>query len=129
MDFTAAYTQGMLEEDIFLAGIDKVEVPDGKVIKLNRSLEGLKQSERVWNKHISKAMKEFGLLPIKADNSVFVSRDKMLIIALYVDDLLIFSSDTIRTRELKDYLLKSFKVRERHGKRLINFEYKYYTRS
>lgn len=50
MDFTAAYTQGTLEEDIFLAGIEEVEVPDGKVIKLNRSLEGLKQLGRVWNK-------------------------------------------------------------------------------
>lgn len=40
MDFTSAYTQGLLEEEIFLAGIDGVEVPDGNVIKLNKSLEG-----------------------------------------------------------------------------------------
>lgn len=50
-------------------------------------------------------MKNFGLSPIKADSSVFTSSDKTLIIALYVDDLLIFSSESKRIRELKDYLL------------------------
>ena len=44
MDFTSAFTQGMLEEDIYLAGAHGVEIPKGKVLKLNRSLEGLKQS-------------------------------------------------------------------------------------
>ena len=112
MDFTAAYTQGLLEEDIYLAGIDGVEVPDGKVIKLDKSLEGLKQSGRVWNKHISKAFKEFGLLPIPADSCVFVSSDKILIIALYVDDLIIFSSDKSRINDFKGYLLSQFKVRD-----------------
>ena len=78
MDFTAAYTQGQLKEEIFLAGIDGIEVPNNRVIKLNKSLEGLKQSGRVWNKCISKAFKEFGLFPIVADTSVFVSSDKKI---------------------------------------------------
>lgn len=35
VDFTTVFTQGLLKEDIFLAGIDGVEVLDIKVIKLN----------------------------------------------------------------------------------------------
>lgn len=112
MDFTSAYTQGILEEDIYLAGIDGVEVPDGMVLKLNRSLEGLKQSGRVWNKCISQAFKDFELRPIPADSSVFVTNDKELIVALYVDDLIIFSSNMKRITELKAYLLSRFNVRD-----------------
>lgn len=112
MDFTLAYTQGILEDDIYLSGIDGVKVPEGKVLKLNRSLEGLKQSGRVWNKCISKAFKEFGLFQILADTCVFVSGDKELIVALYVDDLLIFSKSIERIKELKTYLQSNFKVRD-----------------
>lgn len=112
MDFTSAFTQGPLEEDIYLLGINGVEVPQGKVLKLNRSLEGLKQSGRVWNRYISKSFKTFGLIAIPADSSVFVSQDKKLIVALYVDDMLIFSSDMHRIDELKNYLLKNFRVRD-----------------
>ncbi|RKF55095.1 Retrovirus-related Pol polyprotein from transposon TNT 1-94, partial [Golovinomyces cichoracearum] len=88
------------------------DVSEGKVLKLNRSLEGLKQSGRVWNRCISKSFKDFGLLPTLADTSVFVSKDKALIVALYVDDLLIFSSDPTRIKELKNYLLDRFRVRD-----------------
>ena len=112
MDFTAAYTQCQLEEDIFLGGIDGLEVPTGHVIKLNRSLEGLRQSGRVWNKNISKAFKDFGLSAIAADNCVFVSNDKLLIVALYVDDLLIFSSNQNQIRDFKIYLTTHFRVRD-----------------
>ena len=112
MDFKSAFTQGLLKENIYLAGVDGFEVPEGKVLKLNRSLEGLKQSGRVWNKCITKYFKEFGLLPIKSDSSVYASRDKVLIVALYADDLLIFSSNLKRTQELKYSLLTNFKIRD-----------------
>lgn len=68
MDFTSAFTQGIIEEDIFLKGIDGIELPVDKVLKLNRSLEGLKQSGRVWYNCISNSLKDFGLSPILADN-------------------------------------------------------------
>ena len=112
MDFTSAFTQGIIEEDIFLAGIDGIELPANKVLKLNRSLEGLKQSGRVWYNCISNSFKEFGLSPIFADNCVFVSNDKCLIVALHVDDFLIFSSNMNRITELKSCLLNRFKVRD-----------------
>ena len=94
-------------------------MPKGKVIKLNRSLEGLKQSERVLNKYVSMAFKDFGLLPIMADSSVFISKDKLLILALYIDDLLIFSPSLERIREFKIFLLTNFKVRDMGNAALI----------
>ena len=30
MDFTSAFTQGVIEEDIYLTGIDGIEIPEGK---------------------------------------------------------------------------------------------------
>ena len=41
-----------------------------------------------------------------------MSSDKELIVALYVDDLLIFSKNNERIKKLKAYLLSKFKVRD-----------------
>ena len=112
MDFTSAFTQGLLEENIYLTGVDGIELSQNKVLKLNRSLEGLKKSGRVWNRCISKSFKNFGLSTTLADSSVFVSHDKSLIVALYIDDLLIFSSSTTRISELKTNLLAQFRVKD-----------------
>lgn len=57
-------------------------------------------------------MKGSGLSPEEANLSFLISRDKIVITASYVDDLLIFSSKNIRNRELKGYLLKNFKFRD-----------------
>lgn len=110
MDFTSAFTQGVNEEDIFLAGVDGADIPENKVMKLKRSLEGLKQSGRVWNSCRSNSFKEVGLSPVQADSCVFVNNDKQIIVVLYVDEV-IFSSDLRRIEEFKKYLLTNFKVR------------------
>ncbi|KAK9694649.1 Reverse transcriptase (RNA-dependent DNA polymerase) [Popillia japonica] len=56
---------------------------------------GLKQSERSWNKKLNIIPKEMGLLQSKADQCIFhkMNGTRRLIIAVYVDDLLILSSD------------------------------------
>jgi hypothetical protein len=61
-------------------------------LRLIKGIPGLKQSGRVWNKRITDFFEEYGLRSLLADHSVFTNKDRTLIIALYVDNLLLFSS-------------------------------------
>lgn len=44
----------------------------GKILKLNRSLYGLKQAGRVWNEQIEKTLLSIGYTPCKTDSCVYV---------------------------------------------------------
>lgn len=98
IDVECAYLNSKLDEDIFMEQPEYFEI-EGKsrkqyVCKLNRSIYGLKQSGRMWFKHITKILKSLGLKPCLSDPCVFVSKNKDLIVAVYVDDILIFGMQT-----------------------------------
>ena len=112
MDVVSAYLLGELEEDAFLKPPKGLEVPDGKVLKLKRGMPGLKQSGRVWNKTITAFFEKFGLYSIPADQSVFVNEDRSLIVALYVDDLVILAPTVEEMQPLKQALKDRFEMKD-----------------
>ena len=68
----------------------------GKIIRLNRSLYGLKQSGRQWAGLLVETVVEFGMEQSRADPCVFrmVMDGKVeLIMAVHVDDIVIARSD------------------------------------
>ena len=64
---------------------------DGKVLKLNKTLYGLKQSPRTFWKYLTKAMQDSGMQVSKLDPCLFVGKDVICI--CYVDDLLFWATD------------------------------------
>ncbi|KAL7450492.1 hypothetical protein ACHAWC_005220 [Mediolabrus comicus] len=82
------------------APIDKEEVymempqgfkQDGKVLRLKRSLYGLRQAPRNFFMYLSEKMNECGLKSSKHDQCLFIG-DKVIAVA-YVDDLLFWAKD------------------------------------
>jgi len=82
-----------------------MKIPDGlkinndeedHILKLEKSLYGLKQASRCWNKTFSKFLCNFELKKSQADPCVFSGRvnGSMVILALYVDDGLIISKSS-----------------------------------
>ena len=58
MDVTTAFIYAKLEEEVYLEipeGMLETEMP-GKVLRLLKALYGFKQSSRMWNLHIDKAL-------------------------------------------------------------------------
>ena len=64
----------------------------GMILELRKSLYGLRQSANLWHRKISQFLKTIGFKPITADPCVFINK-RGLIIALYVDDIIIFGKD------------------------------------
>ncbi|SGY28692.1 BQ5605_C085g13002 [Microbotryum silenes-dioicae] len=66
------------------------------VLRLRRSIYGLKQAGRIWNRHIDALLRDLGYTATGTDHCVYSrldDRQRPHYIALYVDDLLMISPD------------------------------------
>jgi hypothetical protein len=84
------------------------------VCKLLKSLYGIKQASRIWHLLVKKILLKFGFIQYHADYCIFiyVKDDKIIIISLYVDDILMFSCHIILIDEIKALLSKNFKIKD-----------------
>ena len=111
MDVTTAFLHGDLEEEIYMVPPEGMEVK-GKVWKLERSLYGLKQAPRCWNKKIDQFLVAEGFYRNTTDYATYSKgkREKQVILALYVDDLLIMSETLQEVLKVKVALSRRFEM-------------------
>jgi len=73
VDISAAFTNGDLDEDIYMQQPEGFhEGGSNKVFKLRTSLYGLKQSARQWNIKLHGVLSGMGYKQIEADRSVYI---------------------------------------------------------
>ena len=88
-----------------------------------KSLYKLKQLGRKWYLEAAKGLAELGLHPTFADACVFVSKDKNLIVGLYVDDMVILADDLAVIREFKGAIAKRWEIKDLgEVKRILGLE-------
>jgi len=115
MDVKTAFLNGFLEEDIYM------EQPEGYrlkgegrklVCKLNRSLYGLKQSPRVWNRTFDKFLVELGFSRCLGDEATYVRGvgKNQVYLGVYVDDLVVMSEVSDKVLEVKQALTSKFEM-------------------
>ena len=89
VDYTAAFVHAPMEEDVYV-GMPRGFSEPGKVLKLKRSLYGLKQSPRNFFQHLKGKLEGIGFTSATdVDPCLFIS-DKVICL-LYVDDTLFYS--------------------------------------
>lgn len=110
MDAITAFLQGDLEEEIYMTQPEGFEDGSDRVCRLHRAIYGLKQAGRQWNKKLDQFLIEIGFERDKCDPCVYLKIN--LIIAIYVDDLLIFFTDRSLLDELKARLHQKFKMKD-----------------
>jgi transposase InsO family protein len=114
MDVKSAYLNGDLEEEIYMEQPEGFAVPgkEDHVCRLKKSLYGLKQAGRTWHHKIDQALKREGFKSLSAETCIYLRREGNLtiIIALYVDDLLLASSDLPALTALKAKLASLFEM-------------------
>lgn len=115
MDVHNAFLHGDLEEEIYMKLPPGFKTDDqSKVCRLRKSLYGLKQSPRCWFSKLSKTLVAFGFKQSYEDYSLFslIDGDKCLHILVYVDDFIIAGNDSSTIHRFKEYLNKSFKMKD-----------------
>ena len=104
VDYTAAFVHAPLDEDVYVE-MPRGFVEPGCVLKLKRSLYGLKQSPRNFFQHLKGKLERAGFRnKEEVDPCLFVS-DKCICL-VYVDDTLFFSPKQSHIDEAIDKLKK-----------------------
>ena len=73
VDITSAFTNGDLDEEIYMKQPEGFHIGSShQVCRLRKSLYGLKQSARQWNKKLHSVLTELGFSRIESDRSVYI---------------------------------------------------------
>ncbi|CAI7793249.1 unnamed protein product [Closterium sp. NIES-53] len=99
LDFSTAFLQGSLHEEIWLRGPSGFtgSFPAGTQWSLPRPVYGLRQAPREWHDTLRTTLAALGFAPSTADPSLFLRTDTSLppfYVLVYLDDLLFATADT-----------------------------------
>nr|GEV12552.1 retrotransposon protein, putative, Ty1-copia subclass [Tanacetum cinerariifolium] len=85
-----------------------------KVCKLQRSIYGLKQASRSWNKRFNEEIKRFGFTQNLDEPCVYqkASGSNVTFLILYVDDIIIMENHIPSLQSVKSYLGKCFAMKD-----------------
>ncbi|GJS32669.1 retrotransposon protein, putative, ty1-copia subclass [Tanacetum coccineum] len=116
MDVKTAFLNGHLLEEVY------IEQPEGfvspkypnRVCKLKRSIYGLKQASRQWNKRFDDEIKKFSFTQNHDEPCVYLkaSRSNVTFLILYVDDILIGENNIPMLQDVKSYLGRCFVMKD-----------------
>jgi hypothetical protein len=113
MDVKTAFLYGELDEEIFMEIPQGVKgAAEGQVLRLKRSLYGLKQSPRCWNRRMNDYLEDQKFCRLKTDSAVYTRGvgKEQVILGVYVDDLVIMSENLEEVVKVKETLNKEFKM-------------------
>ena len=83
------------------------------VCKLKKSIYGLKQSPRCWNRAFCEHLVSIGFKQSGADPCVYIKKSELLtIIAVYVDDLILIAKTETEMQKVKENLAIQFKMKD-----------------
>lgn len=102
-------------------------VKNGKpFVRLTKSIYGLKQSSRQWNKKFDKFLKRFEFKASSADKRVYIGRVKnaQVILTLYVDNGLVMSISLVSLLEVMDRLKSEFEITIGNNQYFVGLELK-----
>ena len=74
VDVKTAYLHRELDEEIYVAAPEGLNVPEGHALCLWKALYGLKQAAKQWHKKLSSVLAEFGLKQISNEPNTFFVR-------------------------------------------------------
>ena len=91
-----------------------IQGQEHKVYRLLKLIYGLKQYSRQWNIQFYKVVMSHNFEMIEEDHCVYIksSKDKYVILSLYVDDILIAENSKEYILEIKGWLSSKFEMKD-----------------
>jgi hypothetical protein len=116
LDIRTAFLNGPLEEEVYLrppAGLEGLAGGDGKVLRLQRALYGLRQASRAWNKRLEAELTRKGLVQSDADPALWIlhGKDGAVLAMFYVDDGLVAAKTVEQADALVELVASMFAIR------------------
>nr|GEU52264.1 retrotransposon protein, putative, Ty1-copia subclass [Tanacetum cinerariifolium] len=116
MDVKTTFLNGYLNEEVYMEqpeGFVNPKYPN-HVCKLKRSIYGLKQASRQWNKRFDDEIRNFGFTQNRDESCVYLKASGINItfLFLYVDDILIMGNSILMLQSVKTNLGKCFAMKD-----------------
>ena len=131
LDIRTAFLYGELQEEIYMEQPEGFIIPgkEEHVCRLLKSIYGLKQASRAWNRKFNDFILKFGLSQFQADPCVYFRHQRMgevdeefTILIIYVDDGIIFSNKKHILTDILDHLKTVFQIRTLPADRFIGVD-------
>ena len=93
------------------ADIQRLQI--GGVMKLRKSLYGLKQSPKNWHRTISRFLLGIGFTATKSDSCLYyiVEKEELVLLLLYVDDILLAATSQPLLHKYSQHIRDQYRVR------------------
>lgn len=122
-DVKTAFLYGQLDEEVYMEQPEGFSDNSQKVCHLKKSLYGLKQSPRQWNKKFSDFLISIGMKESAFDHCIYYKTEPSRIyIAIYVDDGVIFADNIKDIEYVINELKKRFDIHEVDATSFLGFQ-------
>ncbi|KAK1408428.1 hypothetical protein QVD17_40194 [Tagetes erecta] len=114
LDVKTAFLNGELKETVFVKQPDGYVKPglEMKVYRLEKALYGLRQAPRAWNHKLNSVLMQLKFRRCELEQSVYtrVTNNKMIVLCVYVDDLLLTGNDLSEIDHFKQQMTQNFEM-------------------
>lgn len=111
-DIKNAFTEATLKEKIYISAPDGVPVENGHSLRLLKSLYGLKQAARDWHIVCRNYLRKLGFSQSLADPCLFTHAEKNIKLLVYVDDMVVASTQSSHLFWFFDKMTKRFNTKD-----------------
>ena len=125
MDVKGAYLNGILKENVYMRQPEGFSDGTNRVCWLQKTLYGLKQSGREWNKELDRRLKAKGFNNLRSDPCAYIQRngDDLEIVTVWVDDLMLFATSVAIMEHLGEELKTTFDITDlREPSKIVGIE-------
>jgi hypothetical protein len=116
IDIKTTFLNGDLLANVYMAQPKDFAVKEKEHMRchLEKSIYGLKQASRLWYLKFDKIIRNFGFKENEEDNCIYAKfrSEKIIFLILYVDDILLASSDVSLLLETKRFLSSNFDMKD-----------------
>ena len=114
LDVKSAFLNGEIAEEVYVVQPEGF-VKKGQehlVYKLIKALYGLRQAPRAWYSKLSKYLEELGFVRCPYEHAFYTKRkgSDVLVIAVYIDDLLVTGTDLTSIKEFVNQMSEKFEM-------------------
>ncbi|GKB01534.1 ribonuclease H-like domain, reverse transcriptase, RNA-dependent DNA polymerase [Tanacetum coccineum] len=114
LDVKSAFLHGDLKEEVYVTqpeGFIKRQ-DNGKVYRLIKALYGLRQAPRAWNINLDNTFKSLDFKKCALEQAIYTkkSKDSILLIGVYVDDLIITGTPKKEIDKFKAQMEEKFEM-------------------
>ncbi|SGY81030.1 BQ5605_C009g05443 [Microbotryum silenes-dioicae] len=111
-DVNKVYLHGKLDKPLYMRVPQGIDMP-GKILRLSKSIYGLRQAGTIWNAEIDSTLCSLGYVPTRSDICIYRRKHDghSHYLALYVDDLLLVGPSTAEIDRVLDALELAYGIK------------------